>query len=321
VQLAQTDPHFVGVSGWPYSSRAINVIKVLGPAHIPMVSPTASSDLLTNISPYFFRVVPSNNIQAIAGANYAEQVLGAKTVAVFYDPTDPYSQSLAQDFAQQFKAGGNIVVAEETYTVGKPETLPALLQNALTHHPDLIYFSGYPNDVSTLLINLPPGNMPVMGGDALYELGGYPSSARAGFSHLHFTAFAYPDQWDILGYTNLKPAFFAAYAATYDPNGLHRGSPYGFTRANNNVVLTYDATLALLKGCNIALSGSQKTITPQDLQRGLSKVNGANTIQGVSGQITIGPDGNPIDKAIVILYVDPQGHIRMEPIALGRFLV
>lgn len=43
-------------------------------------------------------------------------------------------------------------------------------------------------------------------------------------------------------------------------------------------------------------------------------------IQGVSGQIALGPDGNPIDKAIVILYVDPQGHVKMEPIRVGRFL-
>src|SRR5262249_17074203 len=161
--------------------------------------------------------------------------------------TDSYSQSLAQGFAQQFKADGNTVVAEKTYTVFKPETLPALLQDALTKNPDFIYFSGYSKDVSTLLINLPPGDWPVMGGDALYQLDGYPSSARAGFSRLHFTAFAYPDQWDILGYGNIKPAFFAAYPATYDPNGLHQGSPYGFTRADNGVVLYYDAMQALLK--------------------------------------------------------------------------
>src|SRR5207244_1524239 len=99
----------------------------------------------------------------------------------------------------------------------------------------------------------------------------------------------YPDQWNILGYTGIKPAFFAEYPATYDPSGTHQGSPYGFTRAGSDVALTYDATLALLKGCDITLGGSQKTITPQDLQQGLTKVNGVNTIQGVSGQIAFGP--------------------------------
>ncbi|HEU5227228.1 MAG TPA: ABC transporter substrate-binding protein, partial [Ktedonobacteraceae bacterium] len=156
VQLAHADSHFVGVMGWPYSSRTVEAVDILATAHIPMVSQTASSDLLINKSPYFFRVVPSNKVQGIEGARYAEQTLHAKTAALFYDPTDPYSQSLAQDFRQQFEADGNTIAVEKTYTVGKSDTLPGLLQDALTHHPDIIYFSGYANDVSAILANLPP---------------------------------------------------------------------------------------------------------------------------------------------------------------------
>ncbi len=320
VQLAHADPTFVGVMGWPYSSRSLDAVQTLSQAHIPMVSQTSSSDELSGVSPYFFRVAPSNKAEAIAGAKYAEQVLHARAVALFVDVADPYSQSLAQDFASQFQADGRTVVATEKYTEGKPDSLPGLLQDALNHHPDLIYFSGYSNDISTLLINLPPGNLPVMGGDALYELGGYPSSARAGFSRLHFTAFAYPDEWGVLGFSAQQPAFFSAYPATFDPNGLHTGNPYGFTRADNDAILSYDATVALLEGCNIALSAGNKHVTPVDLQQGLQKITGANAIQGVSGQIAFGTNGDPAQKAIVVLYVDPQGHIKMEPTILGRFL-
>lgn len=163
VQLAQSDKTVVGVMGMPFSSRSVQAIQVLGKAHIPMISQSSSSDLLTRSSPYFFRVVPSNKSQGIAGAHYAEQTLHAKAVALFYDPTDPYSQSLANDFSQQFRADGNSIVAQETYTVGKPDTLPARLQDALSHNPDMIYFSGYASDVSPVLINLPAGNLPVMG--------------------------------------------------------------------------------------------------------------------------------------------------------------
>jgi serine/threonine protein kinase/ABC-type branched-subunit amino acid transport system substrate-binding protein len=323
VQLSQADPTFVGVMGWPYSSRAIEAVQVLSAAHIPMVSQAASSDALSGISPYFFRIVPSNRSEGISGAKYVEQVLHARNVAVFEDIADPYSQSLAQDFMQQFQADGNTIVATEKYTEGKPATIPALLQDALQHNPDCIYFSGYSNDVSTLLVNLPPGNLPVMGGDGLYELNGYPSSARASFSRLHFTSFAYPDEWGVLGLGAREPSFFTNYPAAFDPNSLHKGSPYGFTRADNDAILSYDATIALLKGCNIALSANagKKNITPQDLQQGLQRINGANAVQGVSGQIAFGSNGDPIAKAIVILYVDPQGHIKMAPNIQGRFLV
>jgi serine/threonine protein kinase/ABC-type branched-subunit amino acid transport system substrate-binding protein len=320
VQLSQTDKTFVGVMGWPYSSRAQEAVKVLGAAHIPMVSETASSDILSGISPYFFRVAPSNNAQGIEGAKYAKNSLRTIQVALFYDNGDPYSQSLAQDFSRQFRADGGQVVVEEQYTVGKPANLGNLLQDALKHNPDLIYFSGYADDVSTLLVNLPPGNLPVLGGDALYELSGYTSSSRAsGFNHLHFTAFAYPDQWDILGPGVSKPAFFAEYPTAFDPNRLHQGSPYGFTRADSDVMLSYDATVALLKGSAGALSPPGKTtMTPEDLRRGLQAISGKNSFQGVSGQIAFDQHGDPVNKALVILRVDENGHIQMEG-SLGQF--
>jgi len=50
VQLAQKDKTIVGVMGWPFSGYAIDAIKVLAAARIPMLSQTASSDALTNIS-------------------------------------------------------------------------------------------------------------------------------------------------------------------------------------------------------------------------------------------------------------------------------
>src|SRR5260221_8528893 len=325
VQLAHSDPTFVGVVGWPFSSRALAAIDVLTRAHIPMLSQTASSDSLSGRSPYFFRVAPANKVQGIAGARYAEQVLHAKNVVLFVDNGDPYSQSLAQDFETTFQADGNHIIATEHYTVGQGghAALPALLQDAESKNPDLIYFSGYAADVSTLLTDLPTSganaNIPIMGGDALYELGGYPSSARAGFSHLRFTAFAYPDEWDVLRLSAQKPRFFTDYAATYNPSGQHPGGQYGYTRADNDVILSYDAMTALLNGSNIALK-AKSSITGNDLRQGLLKLNGSQAFQGVSGQISFDAHGEPVNKAIVILTIDPQGHIKMDSVQ-GCFLL
>src|SRR5260221_2424612 len=119
VQLAKQDKTVVGVMGWPFSGYAIDAIKVLATAGIPMLSQTASSDALTRISPYFFRVAPPNEEQGIYGAKYAEQVLGAGNVALFYDPANSYTQSLANAFRTQFTADGKKIVVEEKYTVPK----------------------------------------------------------------------------------------------------------------------------------------------------------------------------------------------------------
>ncbi|GHO89481.1 bifunctional serine/threonine-protein kinase/ABC transporter substrate-binding protein [Dictyobacter formicarum] len=320
VKLQQSDPTFVGVMGWPYSGRTQAAIQILSQNHIPMISQTASSDALSNASPYFFRVVPPNKQQGIQAAKYAEQTLHARTVTLFYDPQDSYSQSLAQDFRQQYEGIDKNKIITEQYTIGKADTIASAVHDSANKPTDLIYFSGYATDVSTVLSDLPPGNLPVMGGDALYELGGYQSSARANFSRLRFTSFAYPDEWDVLKYSAQKPGFFNEYSSAFNPDGQHPGGAYGFTRADNDVILSYDATVTMLTAYNIALNIGKQNPTPQDLRQALLKINGANAIQGVSGQISIGANGDPVDKAILVLYVDQTGHIHMEPSYLGRFL-
>jgi eukaryotic-like serine/threonine-protein kinase len=324
VQVAKSDSSVVGVLGWPFSGHTQNVMQIFSDAHIPLLSSTASSDALTGISPYFFRVAPANKTQGIQGAAYALQTLKAKSAVIFVDPQNSYSQSLAKAFSDAYQAGGGNVLKEEDYTVGKPTTIPDLLQDALTHSPEMIYFSGYSSDVSTLLIDLPPGTLPVLGGDALYELGGYANSSRAAFAHLNFTSFAYPDEWDVFGYSAKKPNFFAEYIADYDPNGVHAtpsgGSPYGYDRADSDTILSYDGMVALLKGYNNALNTGKPKLTPEDLLKGLQQVSGTNGFQGASGYIAFDNQGNPVDKTIVILYVDKNGFFQMRPTILGHFL-
>ncbi len=324
VLLAKSDPTFVGVMGWPFSSRVATAVDTLAKAHIPMISQTASSDSLTGISRYFFRVAPANKRQASLGAKYAEQALQAKTAVIFVDPADPYSQSLAQYFSAQFTADGNKILATENYTIGQAghAAIPRLLQDAESKNPNIIYFSGYAADISVLLSNLPTSGpyatLPIMGGDALYELN-YPASARAGFLHLRFTAFAYPDEWDVQNLTALKPKFFNDYSGAYNPNGQHPGGAYGFTRAPADAILSYDAMLTILKASNIVLT-KNIGLSPDDLQKALQQITGSNAIQGVSGQISFGPDNDPTNKAIVVLYVDSNGHIHLKSVE-GCFLV
>jgi serine/threonine protein kinase/ABC-type branched-subunit amino acid transport system substrate-binding protein len=321
IELSQQDKTFAGVMGWPFTADTQVGIAALKNAHIPLISQSSSSDALSGSSPSFFRIVPPNTVQGQQGAIYAENVLHAHSVALFYDPNNSYSKSLAVDFRQAFEKNSQNKVADvETYTVGQPSTITTAVQKATSKNIDLIYFSGYAADVSPLLINLPPGNLPVLGGDALYELGGYSVSARQNLSRLHFTAGAYPDEWDVLHHSDQKPAFFNDYSNYFNSDGSHPGGQYSFTRPTNDAMLSYDATLSLLTAYNNVLSTKTTGITPQDEGHALAALNGSNAIQGVSGQIAFDKNGDPIDKAIVVLYVDSQGRFHMDPTPLGRFL-
>lgn len=317
VQAAQKDPTIVGVMGWPFSADAINASQVLTPAKIPMVSGTASSDDLTGTSSYFFRVAPSNLTQATVGAKYARTTLNAQKAVIFADASDSYSRSLSDDFSKAFTASniGGQIVKTVNYTRGDAQSISTGLQQAASGgSPDLLYFAGYASDMNTLLADLPRStglsNAKILGGDALYELGGYDQRGREGFSRLHFTAFAYPDEWSILRPNDKRPAFFQDYINAFsvsNPKGV-----YGFTRPANNVMLSYDATLALLTGVKNGLNGG-KTLKPDALQQALQKIQGANALQGVGGQISFGSNGDPVDKPVVVLNVSNEGHIQMEP--------
>jgi len=310
VQAAKQDPTIVGVMGWPYSSYAQTALEIFSNAKIPLVSQTASSDALTGASSYFFRVAPPDKSQSGVAAQYASQTLHAKNVVVFKDSANSYSQSLADGFRGQFT--GTIIDA--SYSVGNKQSVADALKQVLNGgtQPDLIYFAGYSADVSVILEQLPAtSNLQVLGGDAFYELGGYSKEAHAGFNRLRFTAFAYPDEWDILGYGNKKPTFYADYAKYYDPYNKHKGT-YGFTRADQQVILSYDAMVALTTAANNALAGGKASITPEDVRLALTKISGAQAIQGASGQIAFGSEGDPVGKAVLILRVNPAGYIQME---------
>jgi ABC-type branched-subunit amino acid transport system substrate-binding protein len=188
----------------------------------------------------------------------------------------------------------------------------------------MIYFAGYASDASTLLANLPTAgplaNLPVVGANALYELGGYQSSATAALFHLHVTALAYPDEWGVLAPRAQQPSFFRDYPNDFDPNKLHQGSPYGYTRASADVMLSYDAMLSVLQASTLAMTTGQHSITPGNLQQALRKISGKQALQGVSGQISFGADGNPTNKIVLVLCVDRQSRFHLAQ-ADGQFLL
>ncbi len=329
VQAAKSDPTIVGVMGWPYSSRTLNVVNTLTSAHIPIVSQMASSVLLTGVSPYFFRIVPPDSKQATTGAIFTENVLHAKAAALFIDPSDAYSVSIGNAFAQKFVSDGNTVVVTEHYTVGKPATVTTALQDALFHNPDVIYFAGLADDANAVLAHLPTegrfSQIKVVGGDGLYSIGSYSNDATVqhNFHRLCFSAFAYADTWGYLGASAKQPAFFSDYPAFFDPYQQHGMGAYGYSRADGDVILSYDATMVLLEAYKTVLSAKEGTtvtmsVTPIELRDALASITASNAIQGATGQIAFGTNNDPLNKVVVMLAVSQAGLIQLQSVH-GKF--
>ncbi len=328
VQAAKSDPSIVGVMGWPYSSRTLNVVQTLTDAHIPIVSQMASSVLLTGVSSYFFRIVPPDSTQAATGAIFTENVLHAKAAALFIDPSDAYSDSIGNAFKQKFESDGNHVVVTEHYTVGEPATVMNTLKDALLHSPDVIYFAGLASDANALLAHLPTtgpfAQIKVVGGDGLYSIGSYSNDAvvQQNFHRLCFSAFAYADTWGYLG-AKTQPTFFSDYPASFDPYQQHGTGAYGYSRADGDVILSYDAIVVLLDAYQKVLSTKESVtattnVTPAELRDALASITGPNAIQGVTGQIAFGANNDPINKVVVMLAVSKAGLVQLQSVQ-GQF--
>jgi ABC-type branched-subunit amino acid transport system substrate-binding protein len=319
VQQAQKDHTIVGVMGFPTSASTLDALPILAQAHIPLVAAVDSSNELTNKSPYFFRVIPSDTQQGAVAARYAKQILHARHVAVFEDPQDAYSHSLAEAFTQNFVDAGHSVTTIN-YTREQPQTLPHSVQQIQNLHADLLYFSGYVNDATVLLKYLPAcdaetGNcLQVMGGDAFYVQGDYSLATFNSYSRLIFTAFASPDTWKIQGLP--EPAFFNEYTATFDPRQLHQPGTYGYNLPDADTMLAYDAMQTLERAISLAQAQTQNTtdITPAIIQQSLNQITGNQSVQGVSGTISF-HNGEVTGKPVLVLQGGPNGQTSIDSIA------
>jgi ABC-type branched-subunit amino acid transport system substrate-binding protein len=316
VEETRRDATIKGVMGWPTTASAQASLPILAAAHIPMLSASASGDTLTGQSPYFFRLSPTNTVQEEFAARYVKKILHAKRVAMFEDPNDPFSRTLADAFEKYFVDADHTIILQANYTKGHPETLPALVKQAIALHPDLLYFSGYASDASMVLKNLPACTptscLLVMGGEAFYLQADYALDDLANYTRLRFTSFAFPGLWRIQH--REQPRFFQDYAQTFDPNGQYRAGTYGYNQPEGHTILSYDAIQVLLSASNSIQDLS--SFTSEDLRQTLTHITPSQPFQGVSGPIAFGPNGdNTLGKVMVLagnIHGSPDGNIRLD---------
>jgi len=329
VSKAGNPDHIIAVVGWPFSSQTINARDIIASVHLPLVSETASSVRLSGSSPYFFRVNPPDNLQGNTLGKYAAQQLQAKNILVMRDRTDPYSVSLADAFTSSVKAlNANAInnsvdnFTEGTTTVAQYERI---LQDAATLNVDTIFLAGLDVDAVRLAhavgeeLRVRPGdiflnNLRILCGDAvdtnlLLGQGSGPDATIAStfpqdMRRLTFTAFGHPDEWTFLGYSkNQQPLFFANWVSIYQSSTVAQDNapPPG-----NDAILTHDAVTVIAKAATYV----RGTLTGQAVRGALTSLGSGNipAYMGVSGRILFDPEGNPIDKAIVVLRVAGTGN-------------
>ncbi len=319
VQLGNLD-HIVAVVGWPTSGESSNAYSVLAGAHVPMITQTASSTSLNGVSPYFFRVNPNDTAQGQAQGKFAYTTLGARTVLVLRDPTDPYSQSLADAFTSSFKQMGGKIIGSQTdyFTEGQTtveQFRQRIVKDAVSNHVDLVFLPGFDVDGVRLARaigleeavdgwSLYLARLKVLGGDGL-DTGlilGNGDDADATLARdfpqdmqrLIFTSFADQSEWSP---TN-PPAFLSTWENLYGVASASNPNP---PVPINTAIMVGDAFGVV----TYALEHANGPLTGLRVRDTLASIGGGSlgVYQGLSGVISFGSDGNPVNKAIVLLEV------------------
>ena len=262
-----------------------------------MVLPSASSDELKGRY-NFFRVCPTNSEQTQIAATFLPKTKQKKRIAIIYDETNAYGNSLKNDFMDDVKRDVNAtkanIVGPASYKRGEPNTLQEALAKVLAQKPDALFFAGYGSDLPELLKDIPQANnLLIVGGDTLANTNTY-TSLPPGLQNVYFTSFASPNEWDGTGQ---KPPFFQDYQTNF---GKHKALT-GLSSIDMGVMLNYDALLTLLHASKQALSKHNDTITPSYLEDELKQITGGNAIQGITGRIAFESNGDQDQSKMILL--------------------
>lgn len=113
----------LAVVGHHTSTATLAALPIYDLGKLPLISGTSTAVKPANVSPYFFRTVPTAYVGGRALADYMLTRLNRRNVAVFFTPKSAYSESLKSEFVAAISLGGGQVVAE--FDLSNPAFSPA----------------------------------------------------------------------------------------------------------------------------------------------------------------------------------------------------
>lgn len=142
-----TQDHVNAIVGAQFSGGTIASISIAKTAGVPMISPSATSPALSNLTltgGYFFRTTPSDALQGVVAGNYLYTNLSYRYVNILARD-DSYGRGLAGVVKSQFTALGghvnNTVIIDPTAT-----DFSTAITTLFSTNPQAIYFVGFPGE-------------------------------------------------------------------------------------------------------------------------------------------------------------------------------
>ncbi len=107
-------PSLKAVIGPIYSDEVREALETFKDTNIPIISPTATDNGLTELYPNFFQANPSFQVRGQVMAQYIYYVVNKRKISVL-NAADGYSPKLASAFINEFKNLGGEILTQQTY--------------------------------------------------------------------------------------------------------------------------------------------------------------------------------------------------------------
>ena len=278
-QRLYDDPGVVAVIGHLTSGASKAAAQVYGGGDHPvvMISPSASSPDLSGISPWVFRVCPSDLRFGPRLARVAREELRARRVGVIYINND-YGRGVRQTFVTEFRRLGGEVVEQDPALASTPTIEPYLARMQRSGGVDALMLAVERGCAELALREMDRLGLhwPVLGGDALTgieALGPLAEGVRVSLPYL-------PDRAG-----DANEAFVAAYSQAYPGQRPdHRGAA------------AYDIVHLLARA--LAEVGTDRHALRDYVAQVDSRTRPA--YEGVTGQIAFDSLGDVPSKPVVI---------------------
>src|SRR5436853_1441546 len=149
-----TQNHVNAIVGAQFSGGSLASIKTAGDNGVVMVSPSATSVKLSDLSVtggWFFRTISSDRLQGSVAADYLYTNQSFKYAAAMVI-NNPYGIGLGAIFKQKFEAlGGGRAVNTTVVIPEKQADYSAALTQLFASNPQVVYFVAYPDTGLTVM--------------------------------------------------------------------------------------------------------------------------------------------------------------------------
>ena len=167
-KMLATTPHLLGVLG-PSSDEADATAPLISAAKVPMFADTGEESFDHNKLPYFWRLVPADDVRGYAMALYAKQKGYLRAAAVFGNDVGG-SQTGVPTLLKGYSEVGGQMVVNQKITLGQT-SYQSQVQQLIAEKPQVIFTETSPQANATYLAELQQlGHLiPVIGTDVTIQ--------------------------------------------------------------------------------------------------------------------------------------------------------